>query len=136
MAPVSPCHAADFAGHWHITRRIMPRHGLEVRFEGQAVWTPVAGGMDYHETGQMMMAEQPPMQAERRYFWSDDLSVYFDDGRFFHKVPPSGGAAVHWCDPDQYEGLYDFSDWPAFRVVWQVRGPIKDYRSETDYTRL
>jgi hypothetical protein len=73
---------------------------------------------------------------ERRYLWALDLSVLFEDGRFFHKVPPLGGATAHWCDPDQYDGMYDFSDWPEFAVTWHVRGPRKDYRMETQYRRL
>jgi hypothetical protein len=74
--------------------------------------------------------------AERRYLWSADLSVWFEDGRFFHNVPPHGGPTAHWCDPDQYDGQYDFADWPAFRVTWRVRGPRKDYRMETLYRRV
>ena len=82
------------------------------------------------------MDGKTPMQAERRYRWSTDLSVYFDDGRFFHCVPKSGGETQHFCDPDMYKGTYDFAEWPTFRVTWDVRGPRKDYRMTSTFTRL
>jgi hypothetical protein len=76
------------------------------------------------------------MLAERRYVWHPDLSVHFDDGRFFHKIPQEGGATDHWCDPDSYEGCYDFSKWPDFGVTWRVTGPRKSYRMHSLYKRL
>jgi len=47
-----------------------------------------------------------------------------------------GGACAHWCDPDQYDGQYDFSRWPEWRCIWQVRGPRKDYRMTSLYCRV
>ena len=40
------------------------------------------------------------MVAERRYRWDEKLNIYFEDGRFFHRVAAMSGAAAHWCDPD------------------------------------
>ena len=51
----------------------------------------------------------------------------------FHRVPPLGGDSGHWCDPDQYDGSYDFSAWPAFTVTWSVRGPRKAYLMSSRY---
>ena len=76
------------------------------------------------------------MQAERRYLWREDLTVWFEDGRFFHQVPAEGGETGHWCDPDQYDVTYHFNDWPDFQVVWRVKGPAKDYRMVSHYTRI
>lgn len=126
---------ADFAGQWQVTRQITPETGPPARFSGAAGWTKAQGGMNYAERGVMTLEGHPPMQAERRYFWAEDLSVFFEDGRFFHRVPHTGGTAAHWCDPDHYEVAYDFSLWPRFHVVWQVSGPRKSYRSETEYRR-
>lgn len=74
------------------------------------------------------------MTASRVYLWKADLSVWFDDGRYFHTVPAQGGATDHWCDPDQYDVRYDFAEWPDFRVTWRVEGPRKSYTMVSDYT--
>lgn len=126
---------ADFEGQWRVERFIQPKEGPEARFLGTALWAASGTGLSYHETGLMTLDGHAPMQAERRYFWADDLSVYFDDGRFFHRVPETGGLTEHWCDPDSYALRYDFGKWPQFRVNWNVTGPRKDYRAETEYTR-
>lgn len=125
----------DFEGAWHLERQIRHGAGAQARFRGRAVWTPVADGLSYRETGVLQMPGQAPMQAERRYLWRDGLAVYFDDGRFFHQVPAEGGTARHWCDPDSYVVQYDFSDWPAFSTVWEVSGPKKAYVMTSRYQR-
>ncbi|AVL51629.1 trigger factor [Roseobacter denitrificans] len=125
----------DFEGSWTLSRRIMPRRGAGAVFEGTAIWSRAHGGLRYVEKGLMQIDGQAGMQAERRYFWSGELSVFFEDGRFFHNVPPHGGETEHWCDPDTYKGIYDFTRWPQFEVTWQVTGPKKDYLSKTLYTR-
>lgn len=128
---------ADFAGSWALTRRILSPGQADARFEGTAVWAEAAAGrLAYEETGTLTLAGHPPMHSTRRYVWDAALGVWFDDGRFFHTVPPGGGRATHWCDPDYYVVDYRFDDWPAFEVTWQVTGPRKDYASVTRYTRL
>lgn len=126
---------SDFAGAWRIERTIRHADGTAARFTGRAVWQPDAGGLSYHETGQMVLQNGLHFAGERRYLWADDLSVSFEDGRFFHMVPPQGGETSHWCAPDQYTGCYDFTQWPAFTVTWRVSGPRKSYRMLTRYTR-
>lgn len=130
-----PRHLRDFEGCWSLERRITPQHGPAAIFAGTAVWSPATDGFEYLEQGVMQLEGQAAMQAERRYFWSDDLSVFFEDGRFFHTVPAQGGKTEHWCDPDMYKGRYDFTRWPQFEVTWQVTGPRKSYLSQTLYTR-
>lgn len=122
---------SDFTGRWALSRRIVPVTGAEARFEGVAEWR-LEGA--YEERGVLSVQGQPPMQAERRYRWDADLSVYFEDGRFFHKVPPLGGETGHWCDPDQYDVVYDFGTWPRWQVSWQVLGPRKNYEMISDYS--
>ena len=126
----------DFEGRWALSREIRPASGAAGRFEGEAEWQPSEGGLAYVERGLLMLEGHAPMQAERRYFWEEGLNVYFDDGRFFHQVPPEGGEAAHWCDPDQYDVTYDFMQWPRFETKWQVRGPRKDYEMISFYSRL
>ena len=126
---------ADFEGAWAITREIAPQTGAPAQFQGQAVWARDGDGMAYRETGTLSMPGAAPMLAERRYRWCADLSVYFEDGRFFHTVPPAGGQTRHWCDPDSYVADYDFGPWPAFVVTWTVQGPRKSYVMTSRFTR-
>ena len=126
---------ADFLGEWRLSREIAQADGSVARFEGVARWVSRAdGGADYSETG-ALITPQGRFAAERRYLWDGDLRVYFDDGRFFHAVPAGGGAAGHWCDPDQYDVTYDFSGWPEWTAVWRVRGPRKDYVMTSRFVR-
>lgn len=126
---------ADFVGEWAIERTITPTVGPVARFVGTARWAPAVDGLEYVESGVLRMDGAPPMQADRKYRWAQDLFVFFDDGRFFHKVPPSGGRTEHFCDPDTYVGTYDFLPWPSFNVTWKVSGPRKDYISVTRFNR-
>lgn len=126
---------SDFAGDWRVTRRIADARGPDAVFEGAASWRPDGDSMLYHESGTMTLAGHPPLHATRRYVWTEDLAVHFEDGRLFHRVPPEGGMARHWCDPDVYELTYAFEAWPCFAVHWRVTGPRKDYRAETEYRR-
>ncbi|MGB7244942.1 MAG: DUF6314 family protein [Sulfitobacter sp.] len=126
---------ADFAGKWRLSRRILPDHGPEAEFEGTAEWVWSDDRLLYRENGLLKLQGLTPMQAERRYVWGADLSVFFDDGRFFHQIPRDGGEALHWCDPDTYVVRYDFDPWPMFQVHWDVRGPKKAYKMQSTYVR-
>lgn len=136
LVDLSPRVLGDFEGHWRLERAITHADGTEASFKGTAEWRAAPGGMIYHETGYLQMVQGPKMQAERRYQWGDDLDVYFEDGRFFHRVPALGGDATHWCDPDTYDVNYDFSKWPCFSALWRVRGPKKAYSMHSHYQRL
>ncbi|WP_299693023.1 DUF6314 family protein [uncultured Tateyamaria sp.] len=125
----------DFVGVWQISRKIHHADGTCATFDGQAVFAPEADGLRHDETGTLRIGAGPPLSATQRYCWDADLAVYFEDGRFFHHVPPLGGDTAHWCDPDQYDGRYGFEDWPSFTVQWRVRGPRKDYRMLSRYDR-
>lgn len=126
---------ADFEGAWRIRRSMEFHDGSSAVFEGTAVWRPDPAGLAYLEEGTLHMPDQVPMVATRRYLWQPDLSVWFDDGRYFHTVPATGGHTDHWCDPDHYGVTYRFTDWPTFEVEWRVVGPRKDYRMRSSYTR-
>jgi uncharacterized protein DUF6314 len=126
----------DFEGSWIIARRIVTQPGDHVAlFDGTGIWVPENGGLAYAETGILTMEGAPPMTATRRYRWESDLSVHFDDGRFFHRVPPAGGQTAHFCDPDSYDVVYDFGAWPMFDVTWTVNGPRKSYVMTSHYRR-
>lgn len=126
----------DFAGTWELNREINQKGTPPAKFIGQAEWSPDGDDLAYVERGTLTLHGQPPMTAERRYRWDAELNIYFDDGRFFHQVPVEGGDAAHWCDPDQYDVVYDFADWPVWSCKWQVKGPRKDYVLKSNYFKL
>jgi len=125
----------DFLGSWTLERDIVQADGGQGRFDGTAVWSETTAGALHAESGTLHLPGQGSFAAARRYVWTADLTVFFDDGRFFHRVPPEGGDAAHWCDPDRYEVHYDFTGWPDWQTVWRVRGPRKDYTMTTRYRR-
>ncbi|MBK0326943.1 trigger factor [Rhodobacteraceae bacterium F11138] len=132
---IQPRTLTDFRGSWQLEREISHADGTLAAFRGQALWQPDVQGLRYDETGHLTIQGRAPVTACQRYVWQPDLTVWFADGRFFHQVPAVGGATTHWCDPDRYEGVYDFDAWPAFRVIWQVDGPRKSYRMISTYRR-
>ncbi len=126
----------DFEGAWTLRRFITHASGAEAEFRGTATWTPDdQGRLRCSEDGLLKVGQGAPVTARQTYLWEDGLRVHFSDGRFFHTVPASGGDASHWCDPDQYDGAYDFSDWPKWTVTWRVLGPRKDYTMRSAYSR-
>ena len=124
---------ADFEGQYELVRQITHATAAPASFAGTAEWSRDGDGLQYVESGLLTIEGHAPMASERRYFWAPDLRVYFDDGRFFHQVPATGGETTHWCDPDHYDATYDFGEWPRFRVVWRVKGPAKDYTMRSEY---
>lgn len=132
-----------FEGTWALSRVIKDSlTGAEGRLAGQAVFTArEGGGLDYLESGELNYGAQPPMAATRRYIWEpaeSGIAVLFDDGRPFHVIDISKlmPDANHHCDPDLYHVSYDFTAWPAWRAIWRVVGPKKDYRMLSEYKRL
>ncbi|MHC9234241.1 DUF6314 family protein [Pseudooceanicola sp. 502str34] len=132
---------ADFEGHWRLERRIENAVGPDGRFAGQASFRPEGPGLIVDESGTMQLGQQPPLKAERRYLWGTGgrgIAVRFADGRAFHDFDPAGGwaEATHYCDPDRYEVVYDFTGWPYWRAEWRVTGPRKGYWMESLYSPM
>ncbi len=133
---------SDFIGNWSISREITDKLSGQIgRFEGSVRLTTDPDGLVSDETGQLTLGDAAPMQAVRRYFWRpspDGISVFFDDGRFFHHIDADTmtPSAHHDCPPDSYDVAYDFTDWPRWSSVWTVAGPCKDYVMRSLYARL
>lgn len=130
----------DFEGTWRVTRTIDDRLGPPGRFEGVAHFTPNAEGLHYSETGQLTLGDGPSFSATRTYLWRADgslIEVLFPDHRPFHRFDPNAGGAGerHYCDPDIYDVIYDFSEWPHWTTTWEVTGPRKGYSMCTRFTR-
>ena len=128
----------NFLRRWTIERNIFDAlTGQQVVFTGVADISDGADHWLYRESGQLKMGTAPSMTAERCYLWragEDGVDVYFEDGRFFHRMALAGAAkAAHWCDPDQYDVSYEFTDWPVWRATWAVSGPRKNYTMRSIY---
>lgn len=133
---------SDFEGRWRVARRIEDHWmGTTGLFDGVARFVAEAGGLAYREVGELRLPQEPPMTAQRAYFWRDDgdgIAVSFDDGRPFHRIAAGARVVQDWhdCPPDTYDVSYNFTHWPRWRMIWRVQGPRKDYTSITDFSRL
>lgn len=131
----------DFEGTWRLSRRITDRRvGQTGHAVGRVVLERDGSGLSYHESVTLHLPGQLPIEGTRCYRWhacDDGIAVAFDDGRPFHTIAldRSRPEADHWCDPDEYDVVYDFVDWPVWTVTWEVQGPRKDYRMETLFAR-
>jgi hypothetical protein len=134
-------HAGDFLGTWVLSRGINDHLGqMSGSLAGIVTFTADDTGLIYHETGSLQLESGAVMQAERRYHWTfeaGDVAVKFIDNIDFHRFVPAGTGVgtAHLCGDDLYQCRYDFSDWPNWSAVWDVKGPRKDYRSSSRYTR-
>jgi hypothetical protein len=126
---------SDFVGCWRFERDVRHADGTLMQITGTADFGWQGDALLYQEQGKMRLTTGQVLQAQRRYLWQQGLRIYFEDGAFFHTVPPLGGAAEHWCAPDDYQVSYDFEQWPRWLAVWQVKGPSKNYTMTTEYSR-
>lgn len=146
---------SEFLGHWQLAREITDFRGGpagqmlgEARFDladqadiAKAGGAVLAGDVMQRESGQLRLGDVS-MAAQRAYVWrafGDQIAVLFEDGRDFHHFDPAleQPEAHHNCPPDLYDVRYEFQGWPgAWRAIWRVRGPRKDYESVTDFTRV
>jgi hypothetical protein len=106
---------------------------------------------DYHEQGQLRLADSRTIEGERRYIFEGGpfeeglggFAVLFAENppRLFHRValsregPSLVGSGVHLCAEDRYESRYEFRCDGSFFVEHAVRGPRKRYVITTRYSR-
>lgn len=130
--------STSFLGRWRIERDIEDSLAQSrAHFSGDAEITKGEGVWHYFERGALKLQNAPEMVSERRYIWkptAGGIDIYFSDNRFFHRLELTERAqAKHWCDPDQYDVAYDFSDWPRWSSRWTVKGPRKAYTMTSLY---
>lgn len=128
-----------FEGSWKLDRLVTNAVGPDMTLTGEAHFGRQDGGLLLIERGTLQMAGQPAMEGEQRYLWrqmGDQIATYFADGRDFFRFTPTGQiAAAHWCSPDQYDVVMDFTRWPLWQATWTVKGPRKDYVMRSTYHR-
>lgn len=133
---------AFLLGSWKVDRIIIDRaRALTGGLQGQAIFTPSAGGLLYQEHGTLTLGEHRG-RAEHSYLYDfpegdGQASVRFRDGRAFYDLDLARGQqrVCHACHPDLYEGLFIALSSAAWRSEWKVIGPRKDYDLLTTYTR-
>jgi len=80
-------------------------------------------------------AEYPVTRVSRLRRLDGEWWMLFEDGRPFHPWRP-GTSVVHPCGADTYDGLVVLDrDGSRLRTLWDVRGPAKDQRLITRFTR-
>ncbi|PRY26741.1 hypothetical protein CLV78_101842 [Aliiruegeria haliotis] len=142
MTQIDRLELADLSGTWILDRDIADaRTGQRQRLTGTAEFAARDGGLDYFETGRLVLPGGQNLTATRRYLWrvrqGGRVEVLFEDGRYFHSFTFGEAApkAHHWCDPDDYRVSYDFSAWPVWSSRWSVNGPRKEYVMYSRYSR-
>jgi len=128
-------------GSWRVSRRISDHRGsVSGWFSGDAVFSPVDGGLRYQEQGELIWGGLSG-PASRAYVYSfDDVhraDVWFDDGGYFHALDLSEGRwrVRHDCADDVYDGAFRVLRDDAWTAVWCVSGPRKGYVLRTRYWR-
>lgn len=136
--------ASGFLGRWTFERRIDDRLArLEGRVVGEAVFEPspeTTARLDYREQGTLDYGGRKT-PASQRYVWTflgpSRVEILNSLGHPLCVADLTAEAGVwahHLCGEDHYETriVVEPAGW---RQVWRVKGPRKDYVSETAYRR-
>ncbi len=132
---------ASLEGRWLMARNIVHDDGRCDVFDGECVFHRSGPRLVQDETGVLTQARGgAALKATRRYVWSQSegrVDIAFGDMRPFHSVPLGVVTyeTTYLCPPDRYEVSYDFTGFPRWSSVWNVMGPRKDYRMETQFSR-
>jgi hypothetical protein len=103
---------------------------------GELRLRPLGRGLLWREELTVDWGDGRPLRGHREYHLvpvGPGWEVRHADGALFHLWRP-GDTVTHPCADDLYTGVVDGSA-RAWRVVWEVRGPRKDHRIETGFSR-
>ena len=133
--------AAFFTGTWFVVRRIRDLKTRELgRLRGTAEFANHHEGIRFSERGELVLAHaRAEARRDYRFVIEGDhrFSVFFADGRFFHRANVAKGVAAvtHDCAPDTYRGRYRFPDRDRWSLSWRITGPRKDLVISTLFSR-
>ena len=131
-----------FQGIWTLQRTVDDHLlGISATMGGRAEFAPEgAQQLRYYESGQLQCGlYSGPF--ERIYFHEfpadQTMRVTFEDGRFFFEALFQGNNASfeHHCGDDIYTGAIVLLNDAAYEMVWQVRGPKKDFLIKSYYKK-
>ncbi|MGO1118095.1 DUF6314 family protein [Rhodovibrionaceae bacterium A322] len=130
------------AGDWRFTRQVEDDlHGASGHIIGQALWRREQEGLAYSEQGVFQRPGQGDLPCSQSYLYHLPgpavAEVCFPDGRYFHDLDLRSGSwrAEHLCVEDFYSGSFQVLSADSWRMVWQIKGPRKDARLTTLFTR-
>jgi hypothetical protein len=124
--------SAELTGRWAVERSVVDvRSGTAGRFRGVATFAP--DGRWIEEGTLEFGAYRGPARRELRIAGD---AVEFADGRPFHPLDLTGRPVEHLCGEDTYTGVFRLVAPDRLEVSWRVRGPGKEQRIDTQYTRL
>ena len=131
-----------FSGSWSVERRIRDLKSHELgRLSGTADFVQDPDGIGFAERGTLVLPHaRAEAQQRYRFVIEDDhsFSVFFADGRFFHRADIAAGRASvsHGCPPDTYRGRYRFWQPSRWSLSWRITGPRKDLVIGTVFSRI
>lgn len=138
-------HAVQVFNRLHGVWRLQRTVSTMGRMTGWACFTTSALGLDYREEGDVLpdIGQQTKFYQDYKFRLGENgIAVVFTDGRPFHDLAfdpadPWTATGHHLCGHDRYDAVYRFEekDPDRFRLSWTVRGPRKDYRLDTTFTR-
>lgn len=121
-----------------MARRVVDRSaGACGTVAGTLVVTAENEGVRLAESGVLRWrgAEYPVTRVSRLRRLDGEWWMLFEDGRPFHPWRP-GTPVLHPCGADTYDGLVVLDrGGNRLRTRWHVRGPAKDQRLITRFTR-
>ena len=125
-------------GRWTLRRWLVDRAaGVLGSVDGELVVADRGGRLSWTETGTLRWSGRVA-PVSRVYGFRpgpDGWWLTFADGRDFHPWRP-GEPVTHPCRADTYAGLVVLDpDGRRMRTRWDVRGPAKDQRIVTRFTR-
>jgi hypothetical protein len=126
----------DLLGRWKLRRRVADRRaGRQGTVAGELRLSADGAGLVWQESGVLRWAGtgRPVTRTYLLRERADGWWVLFADGREFHPWRP-GEPVTHPCRADVYTGLVTV-DGDRMRMLWDVRGPGKDQRLVTRFSR-
>lgn len=126
-------------GTWRVERALEDARAGAGRFAGSATFTPVAGEIEWVETGRMTLGgyDGAARRTLRLVRDATGWEVRFADGRPFHRLDLEDDRCgfEHPCGADRYRGALAVHGPDAFEIGWEVDGPAKAQRLTGRYSR-
>jgi len=133
----------SFCGTWCFWRDIPGQGRID---DGVAVFRFISPGLlHYREDGIFRLENGHISQSYREYLYAlenEKIVLRFKDGTFFHglnffltREGISAASGEHPCGADHYAALFQFHGTARFDMRYTVKGPRKDYISDTFYRR-
>lgn len=130
----------NLIGAWNISREI-ENFG---RASGVATFAYAeVNTINYREDLKVEPFKADSYEAFREYIYKyikeeDKIIMYFKDLQMFSELETCGESKLsgeHVCSKDNYKVIFDFLNEDKFVVLYDVKGPEKDYKMTTTYIR-